>query len=365
MRFQRSLIESFVILITLAFSFIFYCYFLKMDIAESKSRDFKSSVDDLMSLRIPNGISFAGEKVPQNDFSIKSTLEGLIGKSGFERSAMGILISRARKWFPVIEKILKKNGIPDDFKFLALAESRLTNSYSPRSAAGFWQFIPSTAINYGLEVDSSIDERLDVFKSTEAACRFLMEARKRLGNWTLAAAAFNAGIGGLEQARERQPKKNYYNLLINKETGLYIYRALALKTLFHGVDLKSLGSYYNVGDCCSKLIAIKSDIEDLSTFIAGLGFEMSQVRQCNPWLIGNQLIRKDGKKYWIRLPCAPPSIPMKENFPDTPQTKIQSNMRPHFIKMELALGLSRKHVERINLYYLSKEIIEKSDYGQF
>lgn len=263
--------------------------------------DYAGPSENLFNLRVPRDLNFAGEPIPQNDYSIKENMEKVMNGGNFEKSTAYILFSRAASWFPLIEKILKKNHIPDDFKYIALAESRLTNSTSPQGAAGFWQFIPSTGSYFGLEINNDVDERLHVEKSTEAACRFFKEAYRKLGNWTLVAAAYNMGMGGIEYHMKKQPSKNYYDLLMNKETSAYIYRVLALKTVFLNANKKFYGGN-NIYSIPSRLFKTDSSITNLAAFAAAQGCSYEVLKVFNPWLISEKLSNTKGKTYHIRLP---------------------------------------------------------------
>ena len=184
-----------------------YFGFKKYFFQQEPNLDYINPAESLLGLHIPKDIHFAGEAVPQNDYSIKENLDKAF--SGNSSSSAFVLFKRCALWFPPIEAVLKRNNIPDDIKYIALEESNLTNSQSSQGAAGFWQFVPSTGANYGLEINDEVDERYSVEKSTEAACKFFKEAHKRFGSWTIAAAAYNLGTGGIEQQLKKQKyKKN-------------------------------------------------------------------------------------------------------------------------------------------------------------
>lgn len=263
--------------------------------------DYTGPAQNLFNLRIPKDLHFAGEPIPQNDYSIKENMEKVLRGGNFEKSTAFILFSRASAWFPMIERILKKNNIPEDFKYIALAESRLTNSTSPQGAVGFWQFVASTGSHYGLQISAEVDERYNVEKSTEAACRFFKDAYRKFGNWTLVAAAYNLGMGGVEHHLKKQPSKSYYDLLMNKETSVYMYRILALKTVFMNSGKKFTGgkNLYNIPAITYKT---DSSIANLSDFAKNKGCTIEILRTFNPWLTGNSLSNPERKMYYIKLP---------------------------------------------------------------
>jgi membrane-bound lytic murein transglycosylase D len=295
-------VKNIVYAIAFFLSFLFIYAGVRMLVPFSGvNADYAGPSQSLFNLRIPKDLSFAGEPIPRDDYSIKENMEKVINGGKFERSTAYVLFSRASAWFPMIERILKKHNIPDDFKYIALAESRLTNSISPQGAVGFWQFVPATGSHYGLEISSEVDERYNVEKSTEAACRYFKDAYRRFGNWTLVAASYNLGMGGIEQHLRKQGSKNYYNLLMNKETSVYIYRILALKTIFMNSGKKFYGgkNIYNMSGVTYKT---DSSIVDLAQFAKTKGCNLEILKTFNPWLVGKSLLNPEHKTYYIKLP---------------------------------------------------------------
>jgi membrane-bound lytic murein transglycosylase D len=185
----------------------------------------------IYAVPIPVGISFAGEKPPLADPDVIERLDREIHVNTYWQSNSLLMFKRANRFFPVIEPILKANGVPDDFKYLALIESGLTNVVSPAGAVGFWQIMKGTGLDYGLEINNEVDERYHLEKATEAACKYLLDAKEKFGSWTLAAASYNMGMNGLEKQLERQKATNYYNILLNAETARYVFRILAVKAI--------------------------------------------------------------------------------------------------------------------------------------
>jgi membrane-bound lytic murein transglycosylase D len=264
--------------------------------------DYAGPSENLFNLKIPKDLHFAGELIPTDDYSIKENMEHIFNGGNFEKSTAYILFNRAAQWFPLIEKILSRNKIPEDFKYIALAESRLTNGISPQGAVGFWQFIASTAKNYGLEVTDEVDERYQVEKSTEAACKFIKEAYARFGNWTLCAAAYNMGMGGVEAHLKKQPSRSYYDLMMNKETSFYIYRILALKTVFINSNKKFHAGGRNIYNVPSVLLKVDSSITNLAAFAEKRDYSNEILKTYNPWLMTNSLTNPERKTYIIRFP---------------------------------------------------------------
>lgn len=258
----------------------------------------------VFGLNIPRNLSFCGEKIPTNDYALKDNLEKEFFKNKQWKNNAGYLFSKAQKWFPYIEPILKQEGVPDDFKYVAVIESHLSNAVSPAGAAGFWQLVPTTARHYGLEVNEFVDERMDVEKSTHAACKLIKQAYSIFKNWTLTAAAYNLGIGGIQKALSNQKSDNYYDLLLNKETGSFIYRILAYKTLFSnpenlGLKKKSLKYYPKVP---IKIVRVDSSIVNLSHFAKHLKYNVAIIRLFNPWLLNDQLPNPNKHVFEFKLP---------------------------------------------------------------
>ena len=182
----------------------------------------------ISSIEIPENLNFAGEVVPQEDPEILERIDREFLVNTYWQSNAVLLIKRAHKYFPVIEPILAKNGIPDDFKYLAVAESGLTNVVSPAGATGFWQIMRDTGREYGLEVNSNVDERYHLEKSTEVACKYLNRWKNKYGSWALTAAAYNAGPGAINKYMGIQQVDNYWDLLLGSETGRFVFRMLGI-----------------------------------------------------------------------------------------------------------------------------------------
>ena len=193
------------------------------------------------AIDLPEKLDFAGERVPIEDPDVYERLDREFLINTYWQSNGLLYIKRANKYFPIIEPILKRNNIPDDFKYLALIESGLTNAVSPAGASGFWQFMKSAAKEYGLEVGDQVDERYHLEKATQAACDYLNAAKRSTGSWTMAAAAYNAGVAGMNRQANLQETNNYYDLWLNNETSRYVFRILAVKEIMK--NPRSMVSY--------------------------------------------------------------------------------------------------------------------------
>ena len=256
------------------------------------------------SLSLPNKLYFASEAVPVNQFDVRESLDRELLLNTYWQSQSILLHKRAYRWFQRISPILKKNGIPDDFKYIALIESGFTNAVSPSGATGFWQFLDKTANNYGLVVNENIDERYHVEKATEAACKYFKEAYNKFGNWTLVAASYNMGITGISKQMETQKVNNYYDLLLNQETARYIFRILAVKEILespqkYGFVLRKKDLYPQIP---MQKVSVDSSIANIADYAQKLGFNYKIIKILNPWLRQIVLDNKFNKTYYIDIP---------------------------------------------------------------
>jgi hypothetical protein len=256
------------------------------------------------SVSIPDSVSFAGETAPTGIFYVREYLDRELTVNTFWHSATILLLKRAHRWFPLIEPILEKEGIPDDFKYLALIESGLENVTSPAGAIGFWQFLKTTAREKGLEVNDFVDERYHVEKSTKAACRYLKDAHKKFGNWTLVAASYNTGVARISEELKKQKADNYYDLMLSIETTRYVFRILAIKTIFlekekYGFYLKNEDLYPPVP---TTTVTVTTPITNLVDYAISQGITYKTLKYFNPWLRDNQLPNVSGKEYEIKIP---------------------------------------------------------------
>ena len=256
------------------------------------------------ALKLPEKINFSDEQTPIEIPDIKERLDKELLVNTYWQSNMLILIKRANKWFPLIESILKEEGIPEDFKYLAVIESGLENVRSPKGAKGFWQLMPSTAKEYGLEVNSNVDERYHIEKSTRVACKYLLKAKERFGSWTLAAASYNIGMYGMDRLLEKQQANNYYDLLLNKETSRYIFRILAVKEIM--ANPLKYGFIFETSDLYKTVpirkIGWDKPISNIAIFAKDQGINYKIIKIFNPWLIQNYLNNKSRKYYEIYIP---------------------------------------------------------------
>ena len=247
---------------------------------------------------------FCGERVPLEIIDVKERLDREMMVNINLHSATSLIIKRANRHFVDIEPILKRNGIPNDFKYLCVIESALTNATSSAGAKGFWQFMPETAKEYNLEVSSTVDERYDVIKATEAACVYLKRAYAKFGSWTLVAAAYNRGMAGVERQQIAQGVTDYYDLYLTEETSRYVFRILALKEIMTNAD--KYGYVFSKDELYqpvkTKTVAVNTNIDDLQKWALEQGINYKLLKLYNPWLIDTSLIVQPNKTYNIQIP---------------------------------------------------------------
>jgi len=258
----------------------------------------------IISPKIPNNVTVFGEGVPLDNFEVYERVDREILVNTYWHSATILAIKRAARWFPIIEPILKQNNIPDDFKYLAVVESNLENVVSPAGATGYWQFIKSAAKQYGLEVTDEVDERYDVIKSTEAACKYLNTAYQMFGNWTMSASSYNAGLSGIDKWSGLQKTTNYWNLVLGSETSRYVSRIIAMKLIMenpsaYGYDLKEEDLYKPLK---FKEVELNASVEDFAEYASILGVNYKTLKLYNPWLRDTKLKIKSGVTYKIKIP---------------------------------------------------------------
>lgn len=256
------------------------------------------------TIPLPEEIDLAGEPVPLHIDDVKERLDKELHINSYWHNNTIFLFKRANRWFPVIEPILKKNGVPDDFKYLALIESGLENVTSYAGAVGFWQILKSTGKEYGLEINRDVDERYHPVKSTEAACKYLKRAYDKFGNWTLVAASYNRGMRGMQNALDNQKVDNsYYDLMLNDETSRYVFRILAIKQIFespqdYGLDISKEHLYepysYRTDTVRNSTNWVDYSREQNTTY--------KTLRIYNPWIQDDDIRIGRNEYYVINLP---------------------------------------------------------------
>ncbi|MBD3245335.1 MAG: transglycosylase SLT domain-containing protein [Candidatus Moranbacteria bacterium] len=248
-----------------------------------------------IAVKAPGEINFCAEKAPLDKFYVRQDWEKdfhIVSNNDYQNI---LYLKRSGKYFPYIEEQLKKRGMPEDLKYLAVAESALVdNAISTKGAAGIWQFIPSTAKKYGLVVNNEIDERRNFKKATDAALDYLEDLYDRFDNWTLAAAAYNTGPGNISKSLETQEVKNYYDLYLNRETSRYIYRILAIKEVMKNAN--KYGYRLDKKDYYSfpKYIEVQvEEIVNLSEWAKENNSNLKAIKELNPWLVGYSITKEE------------------------------------------------------------------------
>ncbi len=272
----------------------------KIDLTVKKTKDNY----EIKALKMPENLSFAGERVPIEIQDVYERMDRELLVNTFWQSNALLYIKRANKYFPTIEKILAENGIPDDFKYLALIESGLLNATSPAGAKGFWQIMRTTGKENGLEINKNVDERFHLEKATKVACNYLKKAHQKFGSWTTAAAAYNAGRAGILKQLDKQQVTNYYDLLLGNETSRYVFRIIAAKEIL--THPLKYGFAFDKHDLYTKketyTVEVDSIIKNIANFARYYGMNYKEFKILNPWLRENTLNNASHKKYQITLP---------------------------------------------------------------
>lgn len=258
----------------------------------------------IYALDLPEKMDFAGEPVPLEEPDVYERLDRELLVNTYWQSNAFLLIKRAHKYFPLIEPILAEEGVPDDFKYLAVIESGLTQAVSPARATGFWQILEGTGKDYRLEINSNVDERYHIEKSTRVACQYLKKSKERFGSWTLAAAAYNAGNRGVSRQLDRQKVDDYYDLLLGEETGRYVFRILALKEILgdpekYGFVFKEEHLYQPEP---TREVKVDTAVRDFADFAKTFGINYKILKNHNPWLREAHLNNASRKTYFIKIP---------------------------------------------------------------
>jgi len=268
----------------------------------------------IISFDLPDELYFADVRTPLELFYTRESLERELIVNTYWHSSTLLLLKRANRWFPIIEPILAAHQIPDDFKYLAMIESSLTNARSPAGAVGFWQFLEGTAKDYGLEVSKDVDERYHLEIATAAACRYLLKSYERYNDWALVAAAYNAGNRRISNFMEDQMADSYFDLLMAEETERYLFRILAVKLIHQ--DPERFGFYPELEKLYPSLafkpLLITQSVDNWAEFCQAHGISYKLLKMYNPWLRSNQLKVKRGKEYVIKMPAEPFNLTHKE-----------------------------------------------------
>ncbi|MEM8908336.1 MAG: lytic transglycosylase domain-containing protein [Bacteroidota bacterium] len=289
----------------------FFSFALFSASKEKETDPVPSSVEErnlpqvIKAINLDREFSFAGEVVPTaTNFDAKERMDRELSRNAYYHSNTLLNIKRTARYFPTIEKILTENGVPEDFKYLAVAESDLTNATSPAGAKGIWQFMKATGRAYGLEINKQVDERYHLEKATAAACQYIKDDKEKFGSWTLAAAAYNMGGTRLRKEMKAQRASSYYDLNLNAETMRYVFRVIAIKQIIN--EPSEFGFYLEEKDKYEPFdfvhVKVDHSIPNLGDFAKEHGISYRMLKVFNPWLISSALSNSSGKTYYIKIP---------------------------------------------------------------
>ena len=295
----------------------FFTFAIFSSSTSNKEEGGNSSIEETVSNELPQIIksvnldkpfSFAEENFPIENFDVRERLDRELLRNTYWHSNTLLNIKKAHKYFPIIEKILAENGVPDDFKYLSVAESDLSNAVSPAGAKGFWQFMKKTGAYYGLEINSQIDERYHLEKATQAFCKYIKSDYKRFNNsWLMAAAAYNMGGTRLSKRIKEQRAKNYFDLNLNQETSRYVFRLVAIKEIMtnprdFGFYASDHEKYQPLDPSSYREIEVSRGVESWAKFAEKHNTNYRMLKVLNPWLITSGMTNKSGTKYIVRVP---------------------------------------------------------------
>ena len=277
-------------------------------------KDSKVSVSDsanhlpqvIKAITLNKNFTFADERVPTENFDVRERLDRELLVNSYWHSATVQNIKLANRFFPIIEPILRQEGVPDDFKYLAVAESGLRNATSSAGAKGFWQFLKSTGKEYGMEINDEVDERYHLEKATKAACKYLRKQKAKLGSWTLAAAAYNAGSRRISDNLAQQGMSSYYDINLNEETGRYVFRIMAMKEILsnpeqYGFQIAA-DEKYSPYDNLMTISYKEAGVLDLKSVAINNRITYRMLKVYNPWLLDSKITMSGKKEYFIKVP---------------------------------------------------------------
>jgi membrane-bound lytic murein transglycosylase D len=258
------------------------------------------------SINLDKPFDFCGETFPMDNFDVRQRLDAELLRNIYFHSQTILALKRAHALFPVIEPILKEEGVPDDLKYLAVAESALSNAISPAGARGVWQFMRGAGDQFGLEISAEIDERYHLEKATRAACKYLKGQHNRLGSWVLAAAAYNGGPDRIATEMANQRAKTFWELnLFADETMRYPFRIVAIKEVMqHPEEYEYQIEKDHLYDQLNnfKIVEVSGPVASWGDFAVQNGTNYRMLKIYNPWLVDSKLTNKAGRTYKIKIP---------------------------------------------------------------
>jgi len=264
----------------------------------------EGTISEKIMPEMVDSMRFAGRLVKFDNWDMRERMEREMISFATSHQVSMLILKKAPRYLPRMRKILKEEGVPEDFVYLCVIECNLnTTAKSGVGAAGFWQFMEATAKEYNLEVNDCIDERFDLEKSTRAACKYLKYSYAKFGDWMTVAASYNAGIGRISGELNKQGVDDIFDLWLNLETSRYLFRLMAVKMMIE--DPAKFG-YSNIGETYQEIpikkIEVRTEIPDLIVWAKDHGTTYRNVRQLNPWIRSRKLCNKSGKCYIISIP---------------------------------------------------------------
>ena len=294
---------AFAVLLMLSTGFVF-TLLVAADSQQQGTHDNEESTPVAVSWAIPENVTFASEAMPLQNFDTRESLDRELNATAYRHGSTLLTIKRAGRYFPEIEKILKEYGVPDDFKYLACAESDLSNVISPAGATGFWQIMDGTGKESGMIINKEVDERYDLDKSTRFACKYFLKAYEKYGSWTMAAASYNNGFSGLSEQVDIQNETNYYDLLLNEETARYIFRIVSLKLVIS--EPVKYGFNIGPGEMYRPVpyyeVKVDTAVSSFEQFARHFETNYKILKFLNPWLRKPFLTNSEKREYTIRVP---------------------------------------------------------------
>lgn len=345
---QNKLLSATVVILSSVF--IWQLFVHGTGTEESKHTENFNQDYNVYSLTLPEKMNFAGEEVPLYEPEVRERLDRELLVNTYWQSQTLLFFKRTAQWFPVIEPILEKYNIPNDFKYLPIIESGLMQVVSPSGATGFWQLMESAGKENGLIINNEVDERYNVERSTEAACLYLLRAYENFGNWTLALASYNMGISGVKRAQERQNALPYYDLLLNSETSRFVFRLLAIKEIMenpekYGFNLENAHLYEPRQ---TEKVKVNSSVSNWLDFCNEHEITYKTLRYYNPWIRSYSLNNNQKKTFYVQIPI--------EKFRDT--VSYDFKVLPELVKELIADEEKNENTEDVNvvkIYHVVKQ----------
>ncbi|MFN7116182.1 MAG: lytic transglycosylase domain-containing protein [Saprospiraceae bacterium] len=305
---MHKLLQHYTLVLASFLTIVFFAsyYSQPTENVDSQSKEDNSILPQVIKpVNLNRPFDFAGETLPMNNFDVRERLDRELLLNTYQHTSTILHLKNMYKYFPMMEKVLAEHGVPDDFKYLAVAESSFRNAISSAGARGVWQFMKLIADHYGLEMNDEVDERYHVEKATEAACKYLKSYKERFGNWTLAAVAYNYGGTRLAKDIREQGTNNYFDLYLNHETSQYLFRIVAIKEVMKNPE--AFGFYLTEEDGYKplsnyRIVEVNGSIPNLAAFAKEQGTTYRMLKVFNPWLISDKLTNSAKKTYQIKIP---------------------------------------------------------------